>query len=81
MTTTITERERIEEVIESALVQLGFEDFSFWEPLSETNIDSLSLFEVSLFIEEEFGLDFTEIDLEKIKSLQDLVDLAIAKRG
>ena len=49
-------------------------------PLSTLDIDSLDLVEAVMDIEEEFGIQFTNEEIQSFKVLKDVVDLVESKK-
>ncbi len=42
--------------------------------LDDAGVDSLDMIEIVMAIEEEFGIDIPDEDIEKIKTIQDVVE-------
>ena len=45
------------------------------DPLTALGLDSLDLVEAMLEIEEEFGIEFANEEMEEVKTLKDVLDL------
>jgi acyl carrier protein len=80
--TTATKDQVTERVI-SALVEFGEEpenvkpDSSF----EDLDIDSLDLVELGQVIEDEYGIEITDADMDKIETVQDVVDFVTARQS
>jgi acyl carrier protein len=81
MTTAI--KDQVTERVTSALVEFGEEpenvkpDSSF----EELDIDSLDLVELAQVIEDEYGIEVTDADMDKIKTVQDAVDFVAERQS
>ena len=80
---TGTDTARIEQVVYDALVEFGPErDQVTREATFEwLDIDSLDLAELSLIVEEEFGVTFKSSDVEQLKTVGDALDYIAARSG
>jgi acyl carrier protein len=79
MTTAI--KDQVTERVISALVEFG-EEAENVKPDSrfeELDIDSLDLVELAQVIEDEYGIEVADADMDKIETVQDVVDF-VAKR-
>jgi acyl carrier protein len=80
--TTATKDQVTERVI-SALVEFGEEPENV-KPDSrfeDLDIDSLDLVELSQVIEDEYEIEITDADMDKIKTVQDVVDFITARQS
>lgn len=78
--TTVT-REAIQQRVREALVEFGAEESAIsgaatWEQL---DIDSLDLVELAQIVEDEYGVELREADMEQMKTVGDAVTM-IAER-
>lgn len=66
-------REKIVEIIKD---ELNVTDFEMDENLVETyEIDSISLLDFFMTIEDEFDIEFEDEELESLRSANDIIDL------
>ena len=81
MPETVT-TEQIEERVIDALVEFGEEPdaVSLDARLEELEIDSLDLVELAQIIEDEYGVEITDSDMDALKTVGDVVDL-VAQRS
>jgi acyl carrier protein len=80
--TTATKDEVTERVI-SALVEFGEEPENV-KPDSrfeDLDIDSLDLVELAQVIEDEYKIEITDAEMEKITTVQDVVDFVSARQS
>jgi acyl carrier protein len=81
MTTAI--KDQVTERVISALVEFG-EERENVKPDSrfeELDIDSLDLVELAQVIEDEYGIEVTDADMDKIKTVQDAVDFVAERQS
>jgi acyl carrier protein len=81
MPETLITRDAIERRINDALVEFGVEPGASrrdatWE---EIDVDSLDLVELAQIIEEEYGVELRQRDLEQMKTVGGAIDLVSAK--
>ena len=80
--TTATKNQVNERVI-SALVEFGEEPENV-KPNScfeDLDIDSLDLVELAQVIEDEYGIEVNDADMDKIETVQDVVDFVGARQS
>ena len=80
--TTATKDQVTERVI-SALVEFGEEPENV-KPDSrfeDLDIDSLDLVELGQVVEDEYGVEITDKDMDQIKTVQDVVDFVAARQS
>ena len=83
MTTTTTTKDQIEERVTEALVSFGAEREAVsrdagWEQL---DIDSLDLVELAQIVEDEYGVQIREEDLEGIETVGQAIDFVAERAG
>ena len=74
-------REALEQRIAAALVEFGAEESAIapeatWD---ELDVDSLDLVELAQIVEDEYGVELRESDMEKMKTVGDAVEM-VAER-
>ena len=81
MPETIT-TEHVEERVIDALVEFGEEPdaVSLDARLDELEIDSLDLVELAQIIEDEYGVEIADADMDALTTVRDVVDL-VARRA
>ena len=80
--TTVTKDQVTERVI-SALVEFGEEPENV-KPESrfeDLDIDSLDLVELAQVVEDEYRVEITDNDMDKIATVQDVVDFVTSRQG
>lgn len=60
--------------------RINIEDATLDTPLNALDIDSLDLVEAVMDIEEEFGIQFTNEEIQSFKILKDVVDSVESKK-
>lgn len=82
MSTTAT-REQIEARVFEALEEFGAEpdQISADAEFETLDIDSLDLVELAQVIEDEYGIEVTDADMDKIATVQDVVDFVAARQS
>ena len=80
---TTTTPEAVEEHVSRALVEFGAEAGSIspsstWD---ELDVDSLDLVELAQMIEDEYGVEVRENEMEKLKTVSDVVTLVVERAG
>jgi acyl carrier protein len=80
--TTATKDQVTERVI-SALVEFGEEpeNVKLDSRFEDLDIDSLDLVELSQVIEDEYEIEITDADMDKIETVQDVVDFIAARQS
>lgn len=81
MTTAI--KDQVSERVISALVEFG-EERENVKPESrfeELDIDSLDLVELAQVIEDEYEIEVTDADMDKIETVQDVVDFVAERQS
>lgn len=69
-----------EKIVDLIKNELNISEFGMEEILvEEFEVDSISLLDFFMIIEEEFEIEFEDEELEKLKSAQDIVDLVESK--
>ncbi len=69
-----------EKIVDLIKNELNISEFGMEENLvEEFEVDSISLLDFFMIIEEEFEIEFEDEELEKLKSAQDIVDLVESK--
>jgi acyl carrier protein len=80
---TTATKDQVTERVMAALVEFGEEpenvkpDSSF----EDLDIDSLDLVELGQVIEDEYGIEITDADMDKIETVQDVVDFVTARQS
>ncbi len=74
-------KEQIEQRITEALVEFGEEEenISRGARFDDLDVDSLDLVELAQIIEDEYGVEVADSDLDKLVSVGDAVDLVSAR--
>ena len=82
MSTTAT-REQIEQRVFQALEEFGAEtdQISPDAEFEALDIDSLDLVELAQVIEDEYKIEVTDADMDKIATVQDVVDFVAARQS
>lgn len=77
MTETQSTRKDVEQRVESALVEFGAEREEIKPEASwdELDIDSLDLVELAQIVEDDYGVELREKDMEQMKTVGDAVEL------
>jgi len=80
MPTTITP-EQVRTVVVDSLVSFGAErdEIHPSTPLTELDVDSLDLAELSQIVEDEFGVNLKSTDVAEIKTVGDAIELIVAR--
>ncbi len=76
-------REALEQRVTEALVEFGAEEEAInpdatWDDL---DVDSLDLVELAQIIEDEYGVELREADMEQMKTVGDAVEMVAARLG
>jgi acyl carrier protein len=79
--TTIT-KDQIQQRVIDALVEFGEErdGLTLDSRFEELEVDSLDLVELGQIVEDEYGVEVTDADMDKLEVVRDVVDL-IAERA
>jgi acyl carrier protein len=80
---TTATKDQVTERVVSALVEFGEEPENV-KPDSrfeDLDIDSLDLVELSQVIEDEYEIEITDADMDKIETVQDVVELITARQS
>ena len=75
-------KDQIETRVIDALVEFGEEreNVSLDARLEDLEVDSLDLVELAQIVEDEYGIEIKDSDLDEVETVRDVVDL-IAARG
>jgi acyl carrier protein len=76
-------KDKITERVIAALVEFGEEPENV-KPDSrfdQLDVDSLDLVELAQVLEEEYGVEVTDSDMDKIETVQDVVDFVTQRQG
>lgn len=69
-----------EKIVELIKKELNVDDFDLEANLVETyEIDSISLLDFFMIIEDEFDIEFDDEELENLKSAEDIIELVEKK--
>ena len=81
MPETVT-KDQIQSRVIDALVEFGEEreDLSREAKFEDLDVDSLDLVELAQIVEDEYGVELSDSDMDKLKTVGDVVDL-IAERA
>ncbi|MFL5870589.1 MAG: acyl carrier protein [Solirubrobacterales bacterium] len=80
---TTATKDQVQERVISALVEFG-EEAENVKPDSrfeDLDIDSLDLVELAQVIEEEYKIEVTDADMDKIATVQDVVDFVAERQS
>jgi acyl carrier protein len=80
---TTATKDQVQERVISALVEFGEEPENV-KPDSrfeELDIDSLDLVELGQVVEDEYGVEITDADMDRIATVQDVVELIAERQG
>ena len=80
---TTQTKDQVTERVISALVEFGEEPENV-KPDSrfeDLDIDSLDLVELGQVVEDEYGVEITDKDMDQIKTVQDVVDFVAARQS
>ena len=74
-------KEQIEQRVIDALVEFGEEreNVTLQARFEELEVDSLDLVELAQIIEDEYGVEVADADLDKLETVGDAVDLVAAR--
>lgn len=80
MPETVT-KEQIETRVIDALVEFGEErdELNLDARFEDLEVDSLDLVELAQIVEEEYGVELTDKDMDKLGTVRDVVDLIAAR--
>ena len=65
--------EKVKEIISEQL-EINFEDIETGSTFEEMDADSLDLVELVMALEEEFGVEISDEEIENIKTVNDVVE-------
>ena len=76
-------KDQVTERVISALVEFGEEPENVTPDsrFEDLDIDSLDLVELAQVIEDEYGIEVTDADMDKITTVQDVVDFVAARQS
>ena len=76
MPETVT-KEQIQTRVIDALVEFGEEreDVSLEAKFEDLDVDSLDLVELAQIVEDEYGVELSDSDMDKLETVGDVVDL------
>ena len=74
-------KEQIEQRVTDALVEFGEEreNVTPQARFEDLDVDSLDLVELAQIVEDEYGVEMTDADLDKLETVGDAVDLIASK--
>jgi acyl carrier protein len=74
-------KEQIESRVIDALVEFGEEreNVTPQSRFEELEVDSLDLVELAQIVEDEYGVEIKDSDLDKVETVSDVVDLIAAR--
>ena len=74
-------KEQIEQRVIDALVEFGEERENLTRDarLEDLDVDSLDLVELAQVVEDEYGIEVADSDLEQVKTVGDVIDLITAR--
>ncbi len=76
-------KDKVTERVIAALVEFGEEPENV-KPDSrfdQLEVDSLDLVELAQLLEDEYGVEVTDADMDKIETVQDVVDFVTERQG
>lgn len=81
MPETKATREELEQRIADALVEFGAErdDIDASATWNQLDVDSLDLVELAQIMEDEYGVELREADMEQMKTVGDAVEMVHAR--
>jgi acyl carrier protein len=80
---TTATKDQVQERVIAALVEFG-EEAENVKPDSrfeDLDIDSLDLVELAQVVEDEYGIEVTDADMDKIATVQDVVDFVAERQS
>ena len=80
---TTATKDQVQERVISALVEFGEEPENVKpdSPFEDLDIDSLDLVELAQVIEDEYKIEVTDADMDKIATVQDVVDFVAERQS
>jgi acyl carrier protein len=80
---TTATKDQVTERVTAALVEFGEEPENVRPDarFEELDIDSLDLVELAQVIEDEYGIEVTDADMDKIATVQDAVDFVTERQS
>jgi len=81
MPETLSKKEAIATRVTDALVDFGEEreNVTLDAEFEQLDIDSLDLVELAQIVEDEYGVEITDTDMDKLRTVGDVVDLVAAR--
>ena len=81
MPETLSKKEAITTRVTDALVDFGEEreNVTLDAEFEQLDIDSLDLVELAQIVEDEYGVEITDTDMDKLRTVGDVVDLVAAR--
>ena len=81
MPETAVTKEQIEKRLTDALVEFGEEEENIKREASfeELDVDSLDLVEMAQIIDEEYGVEIADAELDKLKTVGDAIDFVASR--
>jgi acyl carrier protein len=81
MSTAATDVTKVEKTVYEALENFGADPAEIKREASfaDLDIDSLDLAELSLIVEDQYGVTFKSSDVEQLKTVGDSIDFIVAK--
>ena len=76
-------KEQIEQRVIDALVEFGEEreNVSLTARFADLDVDSLDLVELAQIVEDEYGIEVKDSDLDKVETVGDVVDMVSERLG
>ena len=76
-------KEQIEQRVIDALVEFGEEreNVSVAARFADLDVDSLDLVELAQIVEDEYGIEVRDSDLDKVETVGDVVDMVSERLG
>ena len=80
---TTATKDQVQERVISALVEFGEEpeNVKLDSRFEDLDIDSLDLVELAQVIEDEYKIEVSDADMDKIATVQDVVDFVAARQS
>ncbi len=74
-------KEQIQQRVIEALVEFGEEreNVTLEAKFTDLDVDSLDLVELAQIVEDEYGIEVNDADLDKIETVADVVELVAAR--
>lgn len=71
-------REELAQLVEENL-DINVDDVDFDVEISELNIDSIDMLDFIMAVEDKYGIEFSDDELDSIKKFDDIVELIESK--